>query len=255
MKLKPDDNPCRAEEQNEPGISTELKFVRDKRVVAHDVQLIRADDGGSKRTFNGRRAHENGWYVSRKAGRLLHWEGTAQFDFLTRAEVEFGVASMTSEAVEFQFVRDGKKQSYTIDVELVAPDGRLTFIEIKRDENDLKDPEYRAKLGYVREICEERGIRFRIIFRHQIWESLIHRRNVNLFSARRFVSVRPEHIERLEKHARAVGDEATFGSLSDALDPTRRLMGEAVLQALTVARRVQIDLTRPILDATRITIH
>lgn len=255
MKSKPNDNQYRAEGPGEPSTSPEPKFVRDKRIVANNVKLFRADGGGSIRTFSGRRAHENGWYVSRKARRLLHWEGKAQFDFLTRAEVEFSVTSMTSEAARFEFVRGGKQQAYTVDVELVAPDGALTFIEIKRDENDLKDPEYRAKLGYVREICEEMGIRFRIIFRHQIWESLIHRRNVNLFSARRFVSVTPDHIHRLERHAREVGADATFGSLSDALDPTRRLMGEAVLQALTVARRVQIDLTRPILDATPITIH
>ena len=52
------------------------------------MRIIRADGGGALRTFNGGLAHENGWFASRKARRLLHWEGIAQLEFITRAEVE-----------------------------------------------------------------------------------------------------------------------------------------------------------------------
>ena len=231
------------------------KFTRDKQSDAHHVRMIRADDGGALRTFSGGLAHENGWYASRKARRILHWQGAAQYDFLTRAEVEFSVVRVASESVRFEFTRDGKKQAYTIDVELLASDGTVTLVEIKRDGRDLADPDYRAKLKAVREICEEHGIRFKVVFRHQIWESLIHRRNVTLFCSRRFVTLLPEHIERLEAHARQVGTGSTFGCVAQAVVPRCRRTGEAVLQALTVARRIEVDLTRPLLDATPVTIH
>lgn len=231
------------------------KFTRDKHSDAHHVRMIRADDGGALRTFNGGLAHENGWYVSRKARRVLHWQGAAQYDFLTRAEVEFPVVRVASESVRFEFERHGTMQIYTTDVELVASDGTVTLIEIKRDERDLADPEYRAKLTAVHAICDEHGIRFKVILRHQIWDSLIHRRNVTLFCSRRFVAILPEHIERLEGHARQVGADASFGSAAQAVAPHCSRTGEAVLQALTVARRIEVDLTRPLLDTTPVTIH
>jgi hypothetical protein len=231
------------------------QFTRDKHSDAHHVRMIRADDGGALRTFNGGLAHENGWYTSRKAGRVLHWQGAAQYDFLTRAEVEFGVVRVASESVRFEFTRRGKKQIYTIDVELVAPDGTVTLIEIKRDQRDLADPEYRAKLTAVHEICDEHGIRFKVILRHQIWDSLVHRRNVMLFCSRRFVTILPEHLERLEAHERQVGTDATFGSTAKAIAPNCPRTGEALIQALTVARRIEIDLTCSLLDTTPVTIH
>ena len=231
------------------------KFTRDKHSDAHHVRMIRADDGGALRTFNGGLAHENGWYTSRKARRVLHWQGAAQYDFLTRAEVEFPVVRVASESVRFEFMRHSKKQIYTIDVELLAPDGTVTLVEIKRDEQDLADPEYRAKLVAVREVCEEHGIRFKIVFRHQIWDSLVHRRNVTLFCSRRFVTILPEHVERLEAHARQVGMDATFGNTANAIAPECLRTGEAVLQALTVARRIELDLTGPLMDSTPVTIH
>lgn len=230
-------------------------FARDKHSDAHNVQMIRAEDGGALRTFNGGLAHENGWYTSSKARRILHWQGAAQYDFLTRAEVEFPVVRMASESVRFEFTRCGKKQIYTVDVELLASDGTVTLIEIKRDERDLTDPEYLTKLAAVREVCGEHGFRFSIVFRHQIWDSLVHRRNVTLFCSRRFVTVLPEHVERLEAHAKQVGMDATFGSTANAIAPECLRTGEAVLQALTVARRIELDLTRPLMDSTPVTIH
>lgn len=255
MKLKPADTTCPAGPIANDGGIPRQKFVRDKQVDAHHVRIIRADGGGALRTMNGGLAHENGWYPSRKARRVLHWQGMAQHDYVQCLEVDFSVARMATESVRFEFVRAGKMQVYTVDVEVLGADGSITLLEVKRDEHDLEDGDYRAKLGYVREICAEQGIRFEVVYRRDIWKSLIHRRNVSLFCSRRFVTVKPEHIERLEAHSQKVGADASFGSLAEALEPRCARTGEAVLQALTVARRVEIDLTRHLLDATPVTIH
>lgn len=255
MKTKPDTKACPALPPARQDITPAPRYTRDKQADTHNAVMVRANDGGSLRTFNGGLAHVNGWFTSRKARRVVHYEGEAQFHFLERCEVEFNVVRMASEAVRFEFIRNGKQQTYTADVELVLRDGSIAIVEIKRNRDDLRDPEYRATLGFVSEICQERGIHFKVLFQNDIWHSLTHRRNVALFCSRRFATVRPEHLERLDRHAAEVGADATFGSLAAALEPNCARSGEAVLQALTVARRVEIDLTRHVLDATPVTIH
>lgn len=238
-----------------PAVSRSERYVRDPAPARANVEIIRSTDGGALRTFNGGLMHENGWFASRKACRLLHWQGAAQRDFLIRAEVEFSVVRMASEAVRFEFMGPGGKEVYTADVELVDPDGTITIVEIKRDKRDLSDPVYRAKLARVKQICDERGMRFRIVFRDEIWVSILHRRNVTLFASRAFTAVRPEHHHRLDNHRAKVSKLTSFGELADAIEPNDRRYGEAIVQALTVARKIEIDLTRPLFDATEVTMH
>lgn len=104
---------------------------------------------------------------------------------------------------------------------------------------------YRDKLARVKQICDEHGMRFRVIFKDQIWLSIVHRRNVTLFASRAFTSIRPEHRHRLEKHRSDSGGVSTFGELVGAIEPENPRYGEAIVQALTVARQVKIDLTKP----------
>lgn len=231
------------------------RYVREPRPGKPDVCIVRATDGGALRTFNGGLPHENGWFNSAKARRLLHFEGVAQRDFLLRAEVEPGVANMASEAVRFEFVGPNGKEVYTADVELIAPNGTITIVEIKRDRRDLSDPAYRDKLARVKQICDERGMRFRVIFKDQIWLSIVHRRNVTLFASRAFTTIHPEHRHRFEKHHSKTDGFTTFGDLADAIEPGNRRYGEAIVQALTVGRKIGIDLTRPLFDATQVTMH
>lgn len=233
----------------------EQRHIREPKLEQSNVRIIRATDGGALRTFNGGLTHENGWYASRKARRLLHYEGVTQLAFIMRAEVEHSVVRMATEAVRFEFSGDDGKETYTADVELVDPDGISTIVEIKRDRRDLSDPAYRAKLARVKRICDEQGMRFRVVFKDGIWVSIVHRRNVVLFASRAFTTILPEHLRRLDKHIGETDGYSAYGDLAEALEPNNRRYGEAVIQALTVARRIEIDLTRPILDATEVTIH
>lgn len=231
------------------------RYLRDPAPGPANVQIVRDKDGGALRTFNGGLTHETGWLASRKARRLLHWEGIAQRDFLLRAEVEFSVVSIMSEAVRFEFNGPNGKERYTADVELIGSDGTRTIVEVKRDKRDLADPAYRAKLTRVRDICEENRMQFRVVFRDDIWVNIVHRRNATLFASRAFTTIRPEHLDRLHNHCEMRGPKTSFGELADAIEPVNRRYGEAVVQALTVARRIEIDLTRPIFDVTEITMH
>ena len=236
-------------------IAVGKRYFRDPARGPANAEIIRAKDGGSLRTFNGGLMHENGWFASRKANRLLHCQGVAQRDFLLRAEVEFSVVSMMSEAVRFEFSGLNGMEHYTADVELVGSDGTRTIVELKRDQRDLADPAYLTKLARVRDICEEHGMRFKVVFRDDIWVSIVHRRNVILFASRAFTTVRPEHLDRLDNYREKMGPITSFGRLADVIEPADRRNSEAIVQALTVARKIEIDLTKPIFDSTEITMH
>lgn len=257
-----DNDGVRAEHQAEQDAPNErrsarnaTRFVRDRDTQVADFEIIRAPDNGPLRTFNGGQKHENGWFASRKGRRLLHWEGTSQLAFITRAEVDFNVVRVATESVRFRFIGEEGWQEYTADVELIGPDGKITIVEIKRDERDLADPQYKQKLVAVGQLCNRQGWDFKIVFGRDVFCSLIHRRNVTLFASRAFVTIERRHERRfedlLEQNIRAL----TYGELAAVLEPGHPRWGEALVQALTVARRVEIDLTQPLFDATPLTLH
>jgi hypothetical protein len=103
--------------------------------------------------------------------------------------------------------------------------------------------EYQLTLAGVAEICRRCGWTFQIVFAREIFESRVHRNNVELFQSRRFARVGPEHLRRLTQIASSGGSHTTYGDLSEALDPRFPPAGAAVIQALLVRRMIEIDLT------------
>lgn len=216
--------------------------------------MIRAEGGGALHTFNGGLWHENGWHTSRKAGRLLHWEGETTLWQLLASETDDRVARLNTESVAFEGVLGGRIRRYTIDIEQIDPSGRITLLEMKRTDRDLDDPEYRLKLAYVREVCRRCGITFRIVFRDEIFRSLVHRRNVSLFASRGFVRLEKHHFHVLADHRRNTGGETTYGELAEALVPGHAASGRALVQSMLVRRLLRIDLTIRLHDASPVTI-
>lgn len=213
-----------------------------------------ADHGGSLRTFSGNLSHENGCWPSYKRRRNQHWEGMAQRNALLKAEVDLDVIWAQSEARRFEFVLGGKRRRYTCDVEERRVDGKCVITEIKRDEADLDDEDYQLTLAGVAEICRRCGWLFQIVFSHEIFASTHHRDNVELFQARRFARVGPEHMRRLQDFAWSNGPSTTYEELSTALEPGFQPGGAAVLQALLVRRMIEIDLTQPLYPERPVTI-
>lgn len=210
--------------------------------------VVRAFDGGPLRTFSGGRSHENGWHISFKAGRMLHWEGETALFKLIECEGRPDVARINTESVGFEFVLNGMLVTYTIDIELVAPNGRVTLLEVKRTEHDLDEPDYRLRLAYVREVCRRCGIGFEVVFRADIFRSGIHRRNAALVASRGFVPFSDRHRSVLTAHRRTRRGETTYGSLAADLEPGHPVAGKAVVQAMIVSRLVDMDLTARLKD-------
>lgn len=210
---------------------------------------------GQLRTFSGGLAHENGRISSRKAQRLLHFEGVAQRALLIRSESDHRYINIDSECMRIETSDGLRKFSHTLDVVLTRADGSELAVEVKRDQRDIEDPELRAKYAATAEILRCCGIDFEIVFRDEIFRDRHHRANAELFASRAFTSFSKKHIDRLENLAIRDGPESSYGALAEVLEPLCPLMGKAVLQAFTVLRRVELDLTQLLTNNTRVFIH
>ena len=219
------------------------------------AEMFVSADGGSLRWFDGAQAHETGWFPSWKRGRLQHWEGLTQKLSLLKAECDFEVLWAQTEARRFRFMLDGRWREYTCDLEIQLANGTTQIIENKADERSLRDPDYRLTLAGVNEICRRVGFQFHVVMRDEIFASRHHRRNVELFASRGFATVTPRHIRILEALANKGGPHTTYGHLSALLEPEFVPAGKAIVQALAVRRRVQIDLTDHLTNHTPITLH
>lgn len=226
-------------------------------IASTDLQsmgtVVLAEHGGSLRTFSGGLPHVCGWWPSWKAQRVQHWEGLAAFNHLLTAECDPLVGRMQSEGIGFRFFVGGKWRGYTADADMWI-DGRRHVVEIKRSERDLRNPEYLLKLAAVAEICRRCAWIFRIVLASEIFVNRHHQENCERFAMRRFAHVHRRHINRLEAFAMRNGPETTHWELAHALAPRCIEAGEAVLQALTIQRRVAIDLTRRVQPNTPVSI-
>lgn len=222
--------------------------------VVLTAEMLVCRNGGSLRRFDGAQAHETGWFPSFKRGRLQHWEGLTQLHTLQKAECDWNVLWAQSEARRFRFMIDGRWREYTCDVEMHLVDGTIQIIENKADERSLRDPDYRLTLAGVSEICRRIGYEFKVVMGDEVFENRHHRRNVETFASRRFTKVAPRHIRVLEAEALNNGPETTYGRLASLMEPKSASAGRAVVQALTVRRRVNIDLTDHVYDHTPVTL-
>jgi hypothetical protein len=215
--------------------------------------VITAEDSGSLNTFSGGLAHECGWYPSAKNHRVQHWHGISARRFIVEAECNRTVDRYQSEGVRFRFYLASKWRSYTADVDMRV-NGVRHVVEVKARERDLRGAEYRLVLAAVAEICRRCGWVFRIVLGHEIFANALHGDNAELFSSRRFVRISKRTIDRLEGFAVRRGAATSYGELAAALAPQCVEVGEALIQALTIQGRIDIDLTSRIYHRTPLTI-
>lgn len=235
------------------GISPELHpDLRSEELVTM-AQVITAEDGGSLRTFSGGLQHECGWFPSYKAHRLQHWEGISARNFIVESECNSRVGRMQSEGIRFHFFLPPKWHTYTADMDMTV-DGVRHVVEIKPRKDAIGNEQYRLVLSAVAEICRRCGWVFRLVLGTEIFANRHHRDNCELFASRRFVRVSERVIDRLEGFAMKRGAETIYGELAEVLAPGCTPLGEALIQALTVRQRVEIDLAQRVYHRTPIRI-
>lgn len=213
----------------------------DNRVVLPSATVVMTPDGSPIRSvLTGRRVMVTGFYISRKAGRALPYEGMNELALLKRSEVDTNVVDYRSQPFRFEFVINGAKRIYIADCVRLLDDGTIEVVEVKGRLQQLSSPEYAEKLAAVRDVCESLGWRFRVLGRQQLFEPHIVYANIDLIQSRRMVQFDQVHAyQAMELLERGTG-ETTLGDLSDVLGGEPR--GLAIAQAMMVRRLVDIDL-------------
>lgn len=213
--------------------------------------FVRSPDGRSLTTFNGGKAHVNGFMACPKSHRLLHYQGTGQESLVLREQTSWRTVAIATEA----FIVRWNGGEHRPDVQLTLSDGSMRLIEVKRDERDLANPRLRRNIAMASEILRRSDIGYEVVFAGEIFANARHRRNVALFASRGFAHVSKRQSDRLSERAAGGGSAATYGELVELMSPRDALGGAAVVQSLVVRRRIEIDLAQRVTADTPVTIH
>ncbi len=213
----------------------------DSRVTLPAATVVMTPDGSPIRSvLTGRRVMVTGFYISRKAGRALPYEGMNELALLKRSEVDTNVVDYRSQPFRFEFVINGAKRIYIADCVRLLDDGTVEVVEVKGRLQQLSSPEYAEKLAAVRDVCESLGWRFRVLGRQQLFEPHIVYANIDLIQSRRMVQFDQVHAYQAMELLEQAAGETTLGDLSDVLGGEPR--GLAIAQAMMVRRLITIDL-------------
>lgn len=210
--------------------------ARGDELVAMATFVVAAD-GGGMRKFSGGLGHPNGWWSSAKSSRILGFEGMTAFELLQRYETDHDVVRILTEPLTIEF----PNRCYTPDFLVERSDGARELVEAKPDERGLADSRYRETLGMTAEVCRRLGWMFHVVLRDDVFRSRSHRRNVELFSDRRFARVQPHHVRTLHALARNASTYE-YADLAARLEPSSEPAGKAVIQALHCRRLLKAPL-------------
>ncbi len=242
------------DEEPDPGRLMVRRLVEEEEpdnelVAMATIEL--SGDGRSLRTFTGKGSSEQSIMCCPKSHHLLHVEGATAESFVTSQQVAHETTTISSEGMRIRW--DGG--AHNPDAVLYREHGGFVVREIKRDENDLRDPRTRRNIAIGSEILRRSGIDYRIVFRREIFTSPRHRKNASLFASRGFAHVSRRQLDALDDRLEARGPQTTWGELVALLDRRDRIGAVASAQALVVRRRVEIDLTGRVHDDLPVTLH
>lgn len=241
-------------EEPDPGRLRVQRLIEEADLDDEVVSMGKFDisgDGRSLRTFNGKKASEVAIMNCAKSHHMLHVEGATAEKFVISQQVAHETLAIATEAMIVSW--NGGR--HLPDVLLYREQGGFVVREIKRDENDLRNPRLRHNIAIASEILRRAGIDYSIVYRREIFANIRHRKNAHLFASRGFAHVSRRQLDALDDRLASRGSEATWGEIVELLDPIDRIGAVASAQALVVRRRIEIDLTRRVHDRLPIILH
>ena len=206
-------------------------------------RVVLSIDGRPLRSIiTGRRTLVTGAYASRKAGRAQVFESMVEHDFFMLCEVDPKVVDYRAQPFRFEFALAGRWRTYIADCARLMDDGVVEVIELKSDRRYLDDPDYRAKLEGVRQLCDLLGWRFSVVLRRHLDKCPIRKRNIELVQQDRLTAFDDGHIYQVV--AALAEGPACVDDIVHALGCGPK--GGAILRGMMVARIIEIDLVRPL---------
>lgn len=208
-------------------------------------RIVMTEDGRSIRSIlTGRHRRVTGSYASRKAGCGQVFESMNEYAFYQLCEVDTRVVDYRAQPFRFELVVDGVRRIYIPDCARMLDDGAIEIVELKGDDRQLRDPDYRSKLEGAEALCDLLGWRFKIITRDRLLADPVLRANVLMVEQDRMARFDDTHVYAALEAIDAGGGEAAFQAVADQV--AAHPLGAALVRAMMAARVVQIDLSRPL---------
>ena len=215
------------------------------------ARIVVLQHGGHQRPVITRGSkHLRFRYLSTKTGTMQLGEGKGEEWLANLNEVWTDVVDYECHPFEIHITRNGRVQRYRPDAVRQLADGTIELIEVKRDEDDLRDPEYRELLAIVAEIARLCGWVFSVLHLRDIRgpqpfgnpRALPERlRNVDALFGNRTLEL-DRHERRVAGRTVAKGTPVAWGELRDQLAPHDPLQGDAVIERLLAGGMLQTDL-------------
>jgi hypothetical protein len=214
--------------------------------------LVLPTNGGSIRSIiTGRRIITTGVYASRKSGRAHPYESMNERAFFMHCEVDTNIVDYRAQPFRFEFVLGGTKRTYIADAVVLLADGTVEAIEIKNDRRFLQDPDYQLKLNAVADICKQVGWSFRIFLKEALFTPSTRWQAIEDIQSWAFTAYTTADVYQVAQYLYRRGSRE-LGEVADCLG--RRALGIAKLKAMMVARIVDMDLSKPLNNQTRVTL-
>lgn len=206
--------------------------------------------GGHQRPVIGRGAkHSRFRFASLKTRTTQLGEGKGEEWLAYFNEVSTQVADYECHPYRFDFVDRNGPFSYRPDTVRLFRNGRIEVGEVKRDEKDVRDPEYRERMAEVRELCRICGWDFNILYPRDTIGTETRRRNVMALFCRMSMGLTRQE-EKVAGRLVANGSPIEWGDLRDRLAPSDPLQGDAVIECLLARGMLSTEIDARFTNAT-----
>ncbi|MBB5711871.1 TnsA endonuclease N-terminal domain-containing protein [Sphingomonas xinjiangensis] len=154
-----------------------------------------------------------------------------------KCEINPAIVDFRSQHIRFDLLIDGRLQSYVPDVLALMHDGSITVIEVDKGRSKQPEPQYRAKLDIVRDICADLEWRFEIWSERTLAPTRRVRDNIAQIQMQRFISIDSVQILVVSRALRENGGRLAVGQIRTLLgcrlgagDLVRGLMCRGLLE-------------------------
>jgi hypothetical protein len=184
-----------------------------------------------------------GRWFSTTASRFLDYESLLERDWMLVLDFDREVEWVCEQPLRLTYLRDGRAARHVPDL-LVWRAGTPEVCDVKSDER-LDDPVFVAQVEATGRACAEAGFGYRVL--SEPGQQLLV--NVRWLAGFRDPSPDPDGERARIMSALAVGGSTISELLADAMEPA---LARPVLMHMLWAGEVMVDVTEPIVDASRV---
>jgi hypothetical protein len=228
------------------------RFSNTRTLTSKGSIVINLCRDGTRKVFTGRRFWSTSLFPSRKTGTSISCEGPNELLLAQESEIDAGIADYATQTVLFNVQVNGKWLRYHCDFCRVRADGEVEIVEVKPNSSYLEQPEYKAKIDAVAELCRLIGWQFKPVFGTELQKPTFHNFHSNWIHRYRFYRLNQLPLQAISKMAEVQLEGLTVGHVIDACANT--VEARATISALICRGEIHIDLTKPMYRETAVSV-